>query len=563
MGTPAIMGSQPPLIPPQGPPQPPPSAQVLASPDASQMPQQAMPTTGATAAAGMGPAPAPQVQGPNKWHQAVHALLGTSTTYDQTPNGPVPRQVENKPGQLFRSILAGAILGGAAGAENSQNDAGSGWSAAGRGAGAARQGQMQQQQQAQQQAQKQFENQQAANKEAREAQSAATEDQLRKAEIAHYNIAKLGELQAIQGGSYSAHKGYVADAKPVVDAYNASGLKPVRENIAESDHDQWIKDHPGDATLDWQPVGMKSYKDADGNMNYETVWDAYDPKGPITITPSMWSDWKDSGLLDHRPDLVAVLKPDVNGNRTLPYSAFSNLTQQNTQLKTQQQADKGQAFQDKKNTLELTELNARIAQARAATAASGDEALIRKQELQDRATKKSALEKLTQNGGDWALADPSKKDDAKTHLTPDEVIALQPEIEQQLSEVTSELKSDSPLAKIMDDPTSSQADKQNAQDQFKGLWERRDQLNKLRIGAPKTSAVAPGNEGIPSGAMVAVNPTTKEKRYSTDGGKTWVPVGAPAPAVPELPPTRGGAAVQKAIESQAPEATTPYFSGPM
>jgi len=86
-----------------------------------------------------------------------------------TPNGPQPVEVPNKPGQFFRNILAGAIMGGVAGGSVSGSEtAGSGWMGAAKGAGAAQQGFQQQQQQRQQEAQKQFENQQAATKENRE-----------------------------------------------------------------------------------------------------------------------------------------------------------------------------------------------------------------------------------------------------------------------------------------------------------------------------------------------------------------------------------------------------------
>ena len=67
--------------------------------------------------------------GGGHWHQAVQALLGTSTQYrpsdPNNPNSPpVPYQVQNKPGNLFRSILAGAILGAGAGTSNAEHNAG-------------------------------------------------------------------------------------------------------------------------------------------------------------------------------------------------------------------------------------------------------------------------------------------------------------------------------------------------------------------------------------------------------------------------------------------------------
>ncbi|MGD0511167.1 MAG: hypothetical protein ABSA33_04990, partial [Candidatus Micrarchaeaceae archaeon] len=145
-------------------PVPNPVASVVVTPPPGPQPPQVQQPQGPPDQVPQGPGPQQfqpptQTPQPGPWHRAVQALLGSTTEYQQTPNGPVPYQVPNKPGNLFRSILAGAILGAGAGASGSQNDAGSGWSAAGRGAAAAQQGMQQQQQQRAAEAQKQWENQ--------------------------------------------------------------------------------------------------------------------------------------------------------------------------------------------------------------------------------------------------------------------------------------------------------------------------------------------------------------------------------------------------------------------
>src|SRR5271165_606313 len=78
------------------------------------------------AAAGMGgaapqqqaPPPSPQQQAQaaqvihaaktgSAWNALGRLFEGSSTQYQQGPNGPIPVQVPNKPGQLFSSILKG------------------------------------------------------------------------------------------------------------------------------------------------------------------------------------------------------------------------------------------------------------------------------------------------------------------------------------------------------------------------------------------------------------------------------------------------------------------------
>jgi hypothetical protein len=146
---------------------------VITNPQAGVGPEPAQPPVDMSGQApSMGAPSAPSVKGPSPWQRAVHALLGSQTEFQQGPNGPVPVQVPNKPGNLFRSILAGAILGAGAGTANAEHNAGSGWGAAGAGARAVQENQQQQQQLKAAQAQKQFENQQEVDRADREKQMA-------------------------------------------------------------------------------------------------------------------------------------------------------------------------------------------------------------------------------------------------------------------------------------------------------------------------------------------------------------------------------------------------------
>ena len=408
--------------------------------------------------------------GGGHWHQAVQALLGTSTQYrpsdPNNPNSPpVPYQVQNKPGNLFRSILAGAILGLERGQLTPNTTPGLGGVAAGAGAAAAQKNAQMQQQQRQQQAQQQFENQRQANQDTQE-------DLVRKAQISMYNMTKLKDMAAIQGGDYTSHKEMIDDAKPKVASYAATGLKPIKEGVSETEYEK-LKDTPGWSAYDWQPVGMTHYVDAKtGLVNYQTVWNAYDPQGgKITITPAMWSQWKDNGLLDREPNLAGVLHPDQSGNRSIPYSAFMTYDAESSRLKADAKAKAADDFQTKKDNAELEHLAAQTQQEKATAAASGDEAALRSYELKQERSEADAKIALTQNGNDWSKLKPAQK------------VALQPQVQKDIEGYRTELSD--PLLKEQlssNDPDVVKA----AQERAAGLQEQLDDARSHSIFVPTT-----------------------------------------------------------------------------
>ena len=109
-----------------------------------------------------------------------HALMGTHGQVG--PDGTVV-QTPNNTGQLFRSILAGAITGMAAGA---QAKMGGGIGSVAVGAGAAQQQGEQNKERLQQQSQQQFQNQQELSKEQLEKDNADREKTLTNAQIANF-----------------------------------------------------------------------------------------------------------------------------------------------------------------------------------------------------------------------------------------------------------------------------------------------------------------------------------------------------------------------------------------
>ena len=324
--------------------------------------------------------------GGGHWHQAVQALLGTSTQYrpsdPNNPNSPpVPYQVQNKPGQLFRSILAGAILGAGAGTANAEHNAGSGWSAAGQGAAAVQKNAQAQQQQRQQQAQQQFENQRQVNQDQQE-------EIRRKAEIALNNAQTLRINTELQGTDFDQHVKIANIGRASVQPFEDAGINPVASNISESQMHQYIQDHPEAQMYDWEPVSVKTVmtKDKDGNEvpSYESVYSAYDPKGKVTVPASTIAEWKKAGVFDRYPEYEAAL----SNNKTLPASTYvqvkgdankviaDNLAKQNQQLET---------------TLKQTQIDASKAEIKQRLASAYNENMSA-QEKRDSRNKQAALD---------------------------------------------------------------------------------------------------------------------------------------------------------------------------
>lgn len=503
------------------PPQTPLATQSQAPPD--QIPQQPAP-------------PAPSAQQANVAHSAMvghgfKALLssmgGTTTQYQQTPEGPVPVQVKNSGGDFFKHILAGAILGGAAGAEHNDGS-GAGYGGAARGAAAVQANNQQQQQMRQQQAQQQFQNKLTADKDTREATAADTENTLRKAEIQMYNLNKVKALQDIHQGSFNDHTALVTAAKPIVTSYNASGLTPIREGVSETDHDQWLKDHPGDSSLDWQPVGVTNYVDKDNNVGYQTVWDAYDPKGKIKVAPALIEDWTDSGLLGHRPDLAAALKPDANGDITLPYQGLIRLQQQSDSLRAMTKSRQADDFTQKEQTATLEHLAALKAQEKAAATASGSETTLRNLQIKDATDLKTAQTNLSKNGWD--------------KLTPADKVALQPQVQKDIDDIRRDL-SDPVLKEELgsNDPTVVKA----AQDRATELHQNLDEARKRNIFVPPSAAAQ-------AAPIAYTDPTQPGKQFNIPPGQEQ----AFLKAHPQATKVGGSANPDEQVQVQFPDGST-------
>jgi len=335
----------------------------------------------------------PQVKGPSPWQRAVHALLGSQTEYNQTPNGPVPVQVQNKPGQLFRSILAGAILGAGAGTANAEHSAGSGWNAAGAGASAVQKNDQQQQQQKQQQAQQQFENQRQVNQDQQE-------EIRRKAEIALNNAQTLRINKELQGSDFDQHVKVANIGRASVQPFEDAGINPVASNISESQMHQYIQDHPEATNYDWEPVSVKTVmtKDKDGNEvpSYESVYSAYDPKGKVTIPASTISEWKKAGVFDRYPEYEAAL----SNNKTLPASVYVQVKGDANKVIADNLAKQNQTLETSLKTQQIEEVKARTKQALASAYNENMSAQEKKDNKNKQASLDTAWDHLAKAGND-------------------------------------------------------------------------------------------------------------------------------------------------------------------
>ena len=160
----------------------------------------------------------------------------------------------------------------------------------------------------QQQSQQQFQNQQAKDKEARETTAAATEDTLRKAQIAQANVETLRLNQMIQGQSFDLHQKMADAGKSQIQPYVDAGMTPKADGVTESNMNQFLQDHPGSSTWDWELTGTKLGVGANGQPTTEGTYSAYDPTGKVEVSPSTYSQWKKDGVFDRFPEYGAILK---------------------------------------------------------------------------------------------------------------------------------------------------------------------------------------------------------------------------------------------------------------
>ena len=360
-----------------------------------------------------------------KTHLGWGALMGQHTTYAPDPNNPsgppIPQTTQNSPKQLFRSILAGAIMGMGAGAE-AKMGGGIGSFAVGASAGA--KSEQEQRQRDQQQAQQQWQNQLAQQKEKREETAADQENLVRKAQITQANAETLRSNILTQGSSFELYQ-KIADAdKDRISTFVNAGVKPRYEDITESQMNDLFKNSPGASSLDWRHTGVKTVLDKDGNPNYEYTLSAYDPNATAPLSKATVAQWDKDGLFKYHPEYKDVAKE----GKVLSVDQF-------TALDKQAQNFANQTLAQTKSDLEVEHVKAQIDEAKAAVKAHNASAFAetlnaqeKQKEMSRRNEEDKAWDALSKAGND-----PDKVTDA--HMRTVLARSVQPLMQETLSAI--------------------------------------------------------------------------------------------------------------------------------
>lgn len=435
----------------------------------------------------------PQTQQPNV-QEAHHNLLGRAfyAIADPQPGTGSPTQ------RLFKNILAGAMIGAANGGHS-----GSGWGAASNGMRAEQNQEQQNMLLQRQQEQQQFENDLRMKQEQRAQQGFETQQQLIKAQLAEANTQTLRLNHLIQGEDFDTHERMARSGLLNVQPYKDAGMMPVVDQLSESDLPQYIRDHPGASSLDWEMTGVKKGIDANGQPTFEGTYTAYDPKGKLIVSPGTREQWEKDGLLERFPEYKQILEK----GQMIPVQAFISMKRNDDVLR----ADN---LQRQKDDLGIKAIQSEIDKNSAERARSLVETNKIRNDIKEAALGKNqqqafenALQELNKVGGDFNKLQPSSR------------VVLAESMNKMVPSLTALYKEQ--VSSM--DPEMQQA----AGDTLKQIQNLTSLGQRAMAGATNPASQAPATS-IPPGAMIAKNPQTGERRYSTDGGKTWVPVAADA-----------------------------------
>jgi hypothetical protein len=239
-------------------------------------------------------------------------MLGQVTSFllggQRDPETGAP--IKQPPGQLFRSLVAGALLGGAIGSEGKAGGGTTGGFIGGLARGGA--GVEQQQYERQQQ---QFKNQLAAQQNQREQQQANRENQAfqteqthRQAMIAAENMQTIRTQQLIKGDTLKQFQEEAANGKSKVQPYIDSGIEPSIKDKTWQEVSAITSANPKAVGLDWEQTGVKTVINPDGTTGYVPTFDAYDADRTVTLSKSFLDLMKKAKVDDVYPGTTERLK---------------------------------------------------------------------------------------------------------------------------------------------------------------------------------------------------------------------------------------------------------------
>ncbi len=280
------------------------------------------------------PPPQPQQPTPQQAEAARHQALGkvTSLLFGHVTDPNTGEPVPQKPGAIFRSLLAGALLGGAMGSEGPRAGSGVGGFLTGfsRGGNAVRQQTYQRQLQGREEQRKQ-------QAESREQQAFDTEQTHRQAMIAAENMQTIRTQQLIKGGTWDQFQREAENGKAKAQPYIESGIQADIRDKTWQEVQAIAAANPKAVGLDWEQTGVKAVINRDGTTSYEPTFDAYNPNRTVTLTQGFIDLMKKAKIDDTYP---GTTDPLYAGQTLKPveFSALKGLYQKayNDQLARQQ-----------------------------------------------------------------------------------------------------------------------------------------------------------------------------------------------------------------------------------
>lgn len=275
--------------------------------------------------------------------KAFRSIMGNDVTYQINPQtGKMEQQeVPQKPGQLWRGILAATILGGATAAKNKAPGFAQG---AAEGGGAVVEKGEEKDQQKRAQAQQQF-------KDQLQTKSANTEEDLKRAQISMHNAQTLHENKIMQQQDYVFHKEIADSGKKTLQPFIDADPTLVKfQEIPETQMNDILKNNPSASNLLWEPTGTRIVLGQDGKPNVEATYSAVDPKGNVKITNDQIDQWKKSGVDQiYGKATWDVLKND----KELPANTYMAINQKAQELTNKQLITKKAKFDEEKETAQI------------------------------------------------------------------------------------------------------------------------------------------------------------------------------------------------------------------
>jgi len=432
--------------------------------------------------------------------KVARALLGQQIQYNVNPQTGATEatEVPEKPGQFMRSLVAGAMMGSVAGSQ------GHGFlQGFTRGGAASVQQQQQLDQQRRAQAQQQFKNQMEAQRNQREEAAAKTEETVKQAQIALYNVQKLHENILLNGATMQQHEQAATSGKAMLEPYMAvEGYR--YHDVSEGDMNDLMQTNPSAHNYLWAVTGQRAVMGKDGQPTTELTYSAVDPHGDVKVTQGMLDQFKNVGLDKYFPETKGL-----KVGQTMD-------AQQMMALQGQYQKLYNQQLTQKADTLKSEEVQARINKDKAETAHWLTLNSKEKLEKNRSELEANALDEFDKVGGDFSKLSPKSQ-----------AVMAQTIIPKKVEDLISEAK------------TYLQADASDPDGKAKAALEQADQLNSLipkgfkppapQLPTPKTKGEVASNDVI----------LAYGKANGNDNAKTRAALQAAGYTIPGQP-TQGG-----------------------